>query len=130
MGTIASVHIYPLKGCRAVDLSESAVEPWGLAGDRRWLLVDADYRFISQREHASLARLAVTYGPGPGVTVSSDGWRPLFVAAPEPAEMLKVTVWRSTVAAAAAGPGRTRGSPRTSASRSGSCTWMIRPAGR
>jgi uncharacterized protein YcbX len=104
MGTLASVHIYPLKGCRAVDLSESAVEPWGLAGDRRWLLVDADYRFISQREHASLARLVVTYGPGPGVTVSSDGRRPLFVAVPEPAEMLKVTVWRSTVPAAAAGP--------------------------
>ena len=39
MGTLASVHIYPLKGCRAVDLAESAVEPCGLAGDRRWLLM-------------------------------------------------------------------------------------------
>src|SRR5580698_6528750 len=40
MGSVASVHIYPLKGCRAIDLGESFVEPWGLAGDRRWLLVD------------------------------------------------------------------------------------------
>jgi uncharacterized protein YcbX len=104
MGTVASLHIYPLKGCRAIDLRESVVEPWGLAGDRRWLLVDADCRFISQREHASLARLVVAYGPGRGVTVSSDGWRPLFVAAPEAAGMLKVTVWKSTVPAAAAGP--------------------------
>lgn len=47
---LASIHIYPLKGCRGIDLSEAAVEPWGLAGDRRWLLVDVGFRFVSQRE--------------------------------------------------------------------------------
>jgi uncharacterized protein YcbX len=104
MGTLASVHIYPLKGCRAVDLGEAAVEPWGLAGDRRWLLVDSGFRFISQREHASMARLVVRYGPGAGITVSSEGYPPVFIATPGPAEPLKVTVWRSTVLAAAAGP--------------------------
>jgi uncharacterized protein YcbX len=105
MSTLASVHIYPLKGCRATDLSESVVEPWGLAGDRRWLLVDPEYRFYSQREHPSMARLVVTYGAGPGIRVSSDGFAPLRVAVPGlSAEMLKVTVWRSTVLAAAAGP--------------------------
>jgi uncharacterized protein YcbX len=104
MGTLASIHIYPLKGCRAVDLGEAAVEPWGLAGDRRWLLVDSDFRFINQRRHASMARLVVRYGPGAGITVSSDGCPPVFIAIPAPAELLKVTVWRSTVPAAAAGP--------------------------
>jgi uncharacterized protein len=103
-GTLVSVHIYPMKGGRAVDLTESAVEPWGLAGDRRWLLVDSDRRFISQREHASLARLIVRYGPGAGISVSSDDMAPLFVPAPESAELLKVSVWRSTVLASAAGP--------------------------
>jgi uncharacterized protein len=100
---LASIHIYPMKGCRGIDLSESAVEPWGLAGDRRWLLVDADFRFVSQREHSSLARLVVRHGPGAGITVSSDGYPSLAVAAPDLDEMLKVTVWSSTVAAAAAG---------------------------
>ena len=102
---LASVHIYPLKGGRAVDLDEAVVEPWGLAGDRRWLLVDADGQFITQREHPALARLVVSYGPRAGITVSSDGYRPLSVAAPvDSPELLKVTVWRSTVLAAAAGP--------------------------
>jgi hypothetical protein len=102
---LASVHIYPLKGCRAVDLDQAVVEPWGLAGDRRWLLVDAEGQFLTQREHPALARLVVAYGAGSGITVSSDGCRPLAVAAPggRP-ELLKVTVWRSTVLAAAAGP--------------------------
>ena len=61
---LASIHIYPMKAARAVDLEESVVEPWGLAGDRRWLLVDEDGRFVSQREEPSLARVVVTYGPG------------------------------------------------------------------
>jgi uncharacterized protein len=102
---LASVHIYPLKGCRAVDLDEAVVEPWGLAGDRRWLLVDTDCQFITQREHPALARLVVTYGPGADITVSCDGYRSLPVAAPgELPELVKVAVWRSMVLAAAAGP--------------------------
>jgi uncharacterized protein len=105
MSTLVSIHIYPLKGCRAIDLGESLVEPWGLAGDRRWLAVDANFRFFSQREHASMARLAVSYGPDGGIRVASDGFAPLWVPVPGPdAQMLKVTVWGSTVAAAAAGP--------------------------
>jgi MOSC domain-containing protein len=103
---LASIHVYPLKGGRGLDLPSSLVEPWGLAGDRRWLLVDADSRFISQREHAALARLVVNCDLGVGITVSSEDRAPLRVAVPGPsAEMLKVTVWRSTVLAAAAGPG-------------------------
>jgi uncharacterized protein len=102
---LASIHVYPLKGGRGVDLPSSMVEPWGLAGDRRWLLVDADFRFISQREHAALARLVIRCKPRAGIAVSSEGHAPLRVAVPGPsAEMLKVTVWRSTVLAAAAGP--------------------------
>ena len=60
---LASLHIYPLKGGRAVDLDRAAVEPWGLAGDRRWLLVDADCQFMSQRKHPALARVVITDGP-------------------------------------------------------------------
>jgi uncharacterized protein len=102
---LASIHVYPLKGGRGLDLPGSLVEPWGLAGDRRWLLVDEDFRFISQREHAAMARLVVIPEPGAGIDVSSPGHAPLRVAVPGPsAEMLKVTVWRSTVLAAAAGP--------------------------
>ena len=101
---LTSVHIYPLKGCRAVDLDESVVEPWGLAGDRRWLLVDSDGRFVSQREHPALARLTISYGPAADIIASSDGYPTVRVAVPgEPPELLKVTVWGSSVLAAAAG---------------------------
>ncbi len=108
---VVSIHIYPMKAARAVDLGESLVEPWGLAGDRRWLLVDENGRFVSQREEPSLARVMVTYGPLTGTTgtisVSAAGFPGRRIAAPatgQNANMLKVTVWGSTVLAAAAGP--------------------------
>jgi uncharacterized protein len=59
--SVASIHIYPLKAARAVDLSESLVEPWGLVGDRRWLVVDEGGRFVSQREEPALARVVARY---------------------------------------------------------------------
>jgi uncharacterized protein YcbX len=95
-----------MKAARAVDLDESLVEPWGLAGDRRWLLVDENGRFVCQREEPSLARVVVTYGPAAGtISVSADGRPGHRVAAPAAgAPLLKVTVWSSVVLAAAAGP--------------------------
>jgi uncharacterized protein len=105
---LASIHIHPMKAARAVDLEESLVEPCGLAGDRRWLLVDENGRFVSQREEPSLARVQVRYGPPAGtISVSAAGHPRRRIAAPAEgrgAEMLKVTVWSSTVPAAAAGP--------------------------
>ncbi len=100
---LASIHIYPMKAARAVDLDESVVEPWGLAGDRRWLLVDEDGRFVSQREEPSLARVVVSYGPGT-ISVSASGCPGRQVPAPDGSDLVKVTVWGSAVLAAAAGP--------------------------
>jgi len=101
---LVSIHIYPMKAARAVDLAESLVEPWGLAGDRRWLLVDEDGRFVSQREEPSLARVVVTRGPET-INVSATGVPGRQITIPaDGAQLLKVTVWRSTVLAAAAEP--------------------------
>ena len=104
---LASIHIYPLKAARGVDLDDALVEPCGLAGDRRWLLVDGAGRFISQREEPAMARVVVQYtGPGAGISVSSAGHGEMSFMAPLPetgAELLAVTVWGSTVLAATAG---------------------------
>ena len=118
-GRLASIHIYPLKAGRAVDLGESVVEPWGLAGDRRWLVIDGNGRFVSQREEPALALVTAAYPaagtdqagdvPGPPadvITLSAAGHPPLTVRAPsagDRAEMVFVAVWKSRFCAAAAG---------------------------
>jgi MOSC domain-containing protein len=104
--TIASIHIYPVKAVRAVDLAEAEVQPCGLAGDRRWLVVDPDGQFITQRAEPTLALVSARYGTGGSLHLSAAGMPPLLVPAPaeaEGAEMLWVSVWRSKVRASAAG---------------------------
>lgn len=104
--TIASIHIYPVKAGRAIDVTEAEVEPCGLAGDRRWLVVDPDGQFITQRAEPTLALLGAQYGTGGSLYLSAPGQPPLLVPAPAEAggaEMLWVRVWRSKVRAAAAG---------------------------
>jgi len=104
---VASIHVYPMKACRAVDVDQAQVEPWGLAGDRRWLLVEPAGRFISQREEPALALVTVGYAGGCGtITVSAAGHpalrvHPAFQAGG--AEMLRVSIWGEPVLAAAAG---------------------------
>jgi MOSC domain-containing protein len=104
--TVASIHIYPVKAGRAVDLAEAEVEPCGLAGDRRWLVTDPDGQFITQRAEPTLALVGACNDAAGNLHLSAPGQPPLPVAAPAEArgaEMLWVSVWRSKVRAAAAG---------------------------
>lgn len=52
---IVSLHIYPIKGCRAIDLKEIEVLEAGPAHDRQWMLVDETGKFMSQRTHPQMA---------------------------------------------------------------------------
>ena len=52
-----SLHCYPVKSGRVIDLHSARLGPLGLQHDRSWLIVDAADRFITQRSHPTLARL-------------------------------------------------------------------------
>ncbi|WP_392507644.1 MOSC domain-containing protein [Naumannella halotolerans] len=46
---VTGIHTYPLKSGRARPLPAAQVEPWGLRGDRRWTVIDADGEKVSAR---------------------------------------------------------------------------------
>ena len=52
---VTEINIYPVKSTRRIALTESEVLPRGLPWDRRWMLVDDDGKFITARQHPSLA---------------------------------------------------------------------------
>ena len=54
---ISSLHVYPVKGLRGISVSSAKVEVEGLQFDRRWMIVDEDRRFLSQRELPAMARI-------------------------------------------------------------------------
>ncbi|MGH4035833.1 MOSC domain-containing protein [Actinomycetota bacterium Odt1-20B] len=94
---VESLHFYPLKAARGHAPREAVVEPWGLAGDRRWLLVDDAGRFLTQRAHPRLALAAAEALPGGGLRLSAPGREPLTVAVPEPLLTVPVEVWRDKI---------------------------------
>jgi uncharacterized protein YcbX len=69
---VFELNIYPLKSARGISLSEGLVTDRGFALDRRWMLVDCNNRFLSQRQ---LPRLALVE-----VDVKDDS---LFIQAPD-----------------------------------------------
>ncbi|MFD5181592.1 MOSC domain-containing protein [Streptomyces sp. NPDC058372] len=97
---LTSIHVYPVKGARGLAAAEAAVEPWGLAGDRRWMLVDAEDRCITQRAFPSLALVSAEALPGGGLRLAAPGQEPWEVAEPGPgAPTATVEIWKDKVRA-------------------------------
>jgi uncharacterized protein len=104
---LTDVWRYPVKSCRGERLGESAVEPWGLAGDRRWMIVDADGVPVTGREYPPLVLVTPTL-TGDGIRLTSPGLPDLTVPVPVPdpsagPDLVPVNVWRSELDAALAG---------------------------
>jgi uncharacterized protein YcbX len=95
--SLHSIHVFPLKAAGGISPREAAVEPWGLAGDRRWVLVDGAGKVITQRPHPRMAPAAAEPLPGGGLALSAAGREPLVVAVPEPVATTTVSIWRDKV---------------------------------
>ena len=55
MLTVSQLFIYPIKSLGGIEVQSSYVGERGLQYDRRWMLIDDQGRFITQREHKQLA---------------------------------------------------------------------------
>ncbi|WP_164473595.1 MOSC domain-containing protein [Deinococcus psychrotolerans] len=58
--TLSALYIYPVKSAGGISLSTSAVGPRGLIHDRRWMVVDASGRLVTQREETRLKLVDVS----------------------------------------------------------------------
>ena len=102
---LVGLSYYPVKGMRGIDVEAAHVEACGLAWDRRWMVVDAQGRFLTQRQLPAMARFAAMVSDD-RLTLAVDRDRielPLRPGADAP--HIPVTVWRSTLDAALVGHG-------------------------
>ncbi|MET7877711.1 MOSC N-terminal beta barrel domain-containing protein [Micromonospora profundi] len=90
---LTSIHTYPVKGCHRLDHDGALVQPWGLAGDRRWMVVDAAGVGVTQRETTRLVGLRPTVRPG-GLTLRADGQPDLDVPEPTGGDPVPVRTFR------------------------------------
>lgn len=92
---IASLHIYPIKGCRGLDRARSPVTATGLEWDRNWMFVNDAGRFLSQRECAGLALIDVAL-TGHELVLSAVGHPTLHCPLDASGAARRVTIWRDT----------------------------------
>lgn len=97
---VASLHIHPVKGMRALDLDRARIEARGFEDDRRWLAVDATGVFLTQRTHPHMATMTAR-PTGSGLEISADGFGATEIAKPSGAVRRKIVVWDAEVDAAA-----------------------------
>lgn len=92
---LSEIFIYPVKSLGSIRLTQADVEERGLRYDRRWLIIDDNNRFVTQRSYPNMALIEVT--------ITDNGLQlrhrtrelgiltvPFF---PETFDLLTVTVW-------------------------------------
>jgi uncharacterized protein YcbX len=99
---VSALRRYPVKSCRGEELREALVEPWGLAGDRRWMVTDPAGAFVTARAIPRLVLVVPEQAPD-GITLRAPGVEPLCVPFPRVEPLADVVVWRSRVKATYAG---------------------------
>jgi uncharacterized protein YcbX len=96
---IASLHVYPVKGCRGIAPASVTVATTGLVidgvGDREWMVTDRAGRFVTQRELPRLALVETAVSDGV-LMLSVPHVAPLIVDRADGA-LRDVVVWRSEV---------------------------------
>ena len=60
---VSALYIYPVKSLGGFSVSEAAVTERGFAYDRRWMLVDKEGKFMTQRKFHSMALLQTAITP-------------------------------------------------------------------
>ncbi|MDF1605357.1 MOSC N-terminal beta barrel domain-containing protein [Nocardioides sp. YIM 152315] len=102
MAQLTSINRFPVKSCRGEAVDSAVVEPWGLAGDRRWMVVDETGQVITARE---VNRLLLVHPEitAYGLRVTAPDLPPLEVRTPDPTAQVPVALWSSVLTAAAVG---------------------------
>jgi len=94
---LSEINIYPIKSLRGITLQSAEIEDRGLRNDRRWMLVDEDDRFVTQRVLPKMALIDVAIDTR-ALSVSCDGFGAQKIdLEPEGVVSRPVTVFSSTV---------------------------------
>lgn len=96
MGRLTGIFLFPVKSLRGCAVDEASVDGLGLAGDRRFLVVDEGGRFLTQRALPRMALITAELRGGV-LTLSADGAGSATACAgeggPQPAART-ISIWK------------------------------------
>ncbi len=96
MFIVSDIYIYPIKSLGGFSVTEAMVTATGFQHDRRWMLVDKDAKFMTQRQVAAMALLQTAITTE-GVYVYHKQHPEMNITIPfllSPASIKQVKVWK------------------------------------
>ena len=96
--SVASLHVYPIKSCGGIALTEALLIETGIEFDRAWMVVDPAGMFVTQRELPRMALIQPTLKTSEMV-LRAPGMLALHVALDRVETPVRATVWDDEVAA-------------------------------
>ncbi|HEY8567533.1 MOSC domain-containing protein [Microbulbifer sp.] len=100
---ISALYHFPVKSMQGHKCKSLPLDKFGAVNDRRWMLVDADNQFISQRRLRSMAQLKATAAKEGLRLENAEGERIEIHQPGSDAELRTVRVWQDDVTARDAG---------------------------
>ena len=94
--TISALNVYPVKGLKGIPLKEARCTDRGIEHDRRWMLVDREGMFFTQREHPRMATVWTEIDADALSLSAPDTEEVRVPLRPEGGDKLRVQVWNST----------------------------------
>ncbi|MGC1307549.1 MAG: MOSC N-terminal beta barrel domain-containing protein [Phormidesmis sp.] len=90
--TLSELYIYPIKSAAGIAVTAAKMTARGLQYDRRWMVVDANGKFMTQRRFPRMALIGVAIGES--LQVTAPGMADLSVPlVSESGELVEVEVW-------------------------------------
>jgi uncharacterized protein len=100
--TLSEIYIYPVKSLAGIKVQSAQVEERGLQHDRRWLVIDQENNFVSQREKPEMALMDVQINEN-SLEISHrakpDLGTLIVPIYPETLDFLTVSIWDDTTEA-------------------------------
>ncbi len=97
MSRLDQIYIYPIKSCAGISLDSAIVEDRGFPLDRRWMLIEENGDFISQRSTPKLGQIRID-SESDNLHINYAGKRELTVAFDtSPTKKLVAQIWKDKV---------------------------------
>lgn len=95
--TVTELWIYPIKSCKGIKLDSALLTPEGLEHDRRWAMIDAEGRCLTQRKLPRMALIEPQLSQSNRLTLSTPNTPPISVSIDHCHKRIACRVWSSTV---------------------------------